>query len=510
MIFLLGSLAPPPMRGPVVFTRSVPQLGAVELSLPADRSAALEIDQQAITLTFGAGVIAWVPSLRFRARLRGLEISFSPWTVDCDLDPALGSLERLVLQEAVTDLLREHSRLFWPDDHGCPEGHVTLLVLGRDEEWGPVRLSTPHGGGLALELDPEGVALVSSAGVVMQSPNFDWLPSFRLNRVGYAFATGAIDIDISGISQRFYHEDDDVSPLTEAILSHLFKMLVAPKIPDMAALLGFVRHDPPPPLRPPFGRIKLLVEELSPELGLMTLSMDPDDTITVRARDDEISLSCTLGLFIDLPKLRLQVEIKRVRYHPQSGEVQIDRFGQLENAVVEAVIARQYRAVMAKQGRVVADGQTPVTSFIDGCEMTRKGRILLATLKMRVNLVTVSMDPATRFALKFGADGLEFVANPPLFLDTPGFADFELGSIRYTFSDSRFKFAVKDDGLVPDFLTEMGFEMIAKWASDFFLPTLPPIMREPGYSLADDINPAETLAALIAGITAKAGKKPAT
>ncbi len=501
------ALAPTPTRGPVVFSRTVPKLGEVELSLPADRSAALEIDQQAITLTFGVGVIAWAPALRFRARVRGLEISFSPWTVDCDLEPGLGALERQVLQEAVTDLLREHSRLFWPDDQGCPEGHVTLLVLGRDEPWGPLRLSTPHGGGLALELDREGVALVSGAGVVLQSPKLDWLPSFRLNRVGYAFETGAIDIDISGISQRFYHEDDDVSPLTESILAHLFKMLVAPKIPDMAALLGFVRHEPPPSIRPPFGRIKLLVEQLSPELGVMTLSMDPDDTITVQARDDEISLSCTLGLFIDLPKLRLQIEIRRARYHPQSGEVQVDRFGQLENAVIEAVIARQYRAVMAKQGRVVADGQTPVSAFIDGREMTRKGRILLTKLKMRVNLVSISMDQATRFALKFGADGLEFVANPPLFLDTPGFADFELGSIRYTFSDSRFKFAVKDDGLVPDFLTEMGFEMIAKWASDFFLPMLPPIMREPGYSLADDINPAETLAALIAGITAKAGKR---
>ena len=58
---------------------------------------------------------------------------------------------------------------------------------------------------------------------------------------------------------------------------------------------------------------------------------------------------------------------------------------------------------------------------------------------------------------------------------------------------------------MPDFLTEMGFDMVAKWASDFFLPMLPPVMREPGYSLADDINPSETLAALIAGVTAKAG-----
>lgn len=496
---------PPPKRGPLVLERALPTIGPARVCLPADGCAAIEIDQQAMTLTLGAGVVVWLPELHFVLRARGVEISWSPWTVDCSLEPALGSLTRQVAQDVVTGLLREHARLFWPDDTGCPEGHVTLLVLGRDEPWGPLRMSVPHGGGLAVELDPKGVALVSSAGIVLQSPNFDWLPSFRLNRLGYTFETGAIDIDISGVEQRFYHEDEDVSAMTESILAHLFKVLVAPKVPEMATLLGFVRHAPPPAIRPPFGRIKLFVQEVSPELGLMTLSMDADDIITVQARDDEVSLSCTLGLLIDFPQLRLQVELRRVRYHPKSGEVQVDGFGQLENAVVEAIIERQYRAVMAKQGHVVADGQTPVSAFIDGRDMTRKGRISLGKLKMRVNLVEISMDPATKFSIKFGAEGLEFVANPPLYLDTPGFADFELGSVRYTFKDSRFKFAVKDDGLMPDFLTEMGFDMVAKWASDFFLPMLPPVMREPGYSLADDINPSETLAALIAGVTAKAG-----
>ena len=39
---------------------------------------------------------------------------------------------------------------FWPDNEVCPEGHVTLLVLGRDAPWGPVRLSVPDGGSLSV------------------------------------------------------------------------------------------------------------------------------------------------------------------------------------------------------------------------------------------------------------------------------------------------------------------------------------------------------------------------
>ena len=46
-----------------------------------------------------------------------------------------------------------------------------------------------------------------------------------------------------------------------------------------------------------------------------------------------------------MPGLHLRVPLQRARYHMQSGEVQVDELGQLENALAEAVMRHELTVI---------------------------------------------------------------------------------------------------------------------------------------------------------------------
>ncbi|MCA9695688.1 MAG: hypothetical protein KC636_39290, partial [Myxococcales bacterium] len=470
--------------------------GRLRATLPAVHALTLSLDRARAAVDLGDGAVLRAPAINYQLTVQRARLQFSPRSLDVDVTPALGELERSALARALGDLLDHQLRDFWPEDQDGIAGADTLLVLGRDAPWGPLRVCVPTGGALALRLTHEGVAVTSAAGVLFVATKLDWLPSFRLRRLEYQFQSGAVAIDITGIEERFYKEDQDVSVVTEAILAHLIKLLVDPKIPDLALPLGFVRHEPPPALKPPFGRIKLFNHELSPTIGVLTLTMDPDDAITIGASGEEVSITTERGLQVHLPALRLQVELKRMRFHPVSGEVQLGGLGQLENAVVEAIIARKLAERRAGAGAAEAEAQAPIDVALASVPRDSDGRLVL----YKSGPVDIKMDPSARFEITFAPTGIDFKADPPISIDGPGFLDAEVAGVRYNFADATFKIKLASDGVLPDFLSGKAVVSIEKKIAAVFAPLLPPIMRERGYSLADDIMPAETLAELIGAL----------
>src|SRR5690606_15805257 len=197
------------------------------------------------------------------------------------------------------------------------------------------------GGSIDLHLDRDGLSLRSAAGLFVTGEAIDWLPDFYLHDLSLRTIDGAIKLSISGISEQAYHESAPVSPVTEAVLSHLYKVLVAPRLPPVwAQRLGLPR--PPIPAAPAHDPARMVVfgARLPGDYGDFEVSMDPADVITVTASEIEVAIASERGMSARMPGLRLALQLGGARYHLQTGEVQIGGLGQLENALVEALIRR--------------------------------------------------------------------------------------------------------------------------------------------------------------------------
>ena len=316
-------------------------------------------------------------------------------------------------------------------------------MLGRGTAWGPLRVCVPTDGDIQIHLDRDGFALRSEGGIFISGPAIDWLPDFYLHTLGYTFETGAVKLEISGIEEVYYHEKHPVSPVTQALLAHLIKVLALPKLPAWTARLGLRSFPlPPVPTGDP-GRISMYRLQLPGTFGELQISMPPDDIVTVRIDDEEASVISDRGLFATLPGLRFELQLRGVRYHMHSGEIQVGGLGQLENALLEAVVARQlHRKVPADRQRDARRGHLRAQHLARSATVDDKGRRVLFSHK----LVNFLLPENPCLIVRFTADGLAFTSDPGITIDGPARIDFSFNGIRYSFADASFHLDLDNAG----------------------------------------------------------------
>ncbi|MGB1016609.1 MAG: hypothetical protein ACPG4T_20900, partial [Nannocystaceae bacterium] len=287
------SKAPPPLHGPVVFARELPQLGSVKMALDLDHSLRVSISHEQIELSFGRGLTLRSLGLNFTVQVIAARLSLGTRFVEVETKPALGDLEHQILRRSTAQFLERVLSDILPEPSDTSGTFDSVLTLARKTHFGPVHVCLPAGRNLEFVLDKKGCALRSTAGAQLRGTSdiLTWLPNFSLHELRYAFSSGDMSIDISGIEERFYQEEDDVSAITEAIFAHLFRLFVAPRVPDIALKLGFIRHTPPPEIHLPTERIGLFAAHIG-AMGGLFITMDPDDTLELRASGEEVSINC--------------------------------------------------------------------------------------------------------------------------------------------------------------------------------------------------------------------------
>lgn len=495
---------PPPVPGSVVwFERPVPKLGTLRVTADPRRVVDLELTRKAVDITVGHGLVAHIPG--FDLHLDGVRVGLRPLSADVQTRPPAGPLFDRILEQTLRGLLKQHADAFWPTGESARIGQDTLLVLGRDTAWGPLRISVPSDGAIALHLDRSGLALHSKAGIFISGGRIDWLPDFYLHGLGYTFETGAVTLEISGIEEILYFEKHAVSPITLALLAHLIKVLALPRAPAWTARLG-LRQFPLPPV--PAGdkaRIGLHRVQLPGEFGEVLVSMPADDLVTLRIDDEEASVISERGLFATLPGLRFELSLRGVRYHLQSGEIQVGGLGQLENALLEAVIARQLRNVPKIASESPGDLKASLSTLLDQLPVDEHGRRVLFAHK----LVSLLLPPKACLIMHLRADALSFTADPPIKIDGPARIDYSFNGVRYSFADASFHLDLDNAGaLISGLFTDVLIHQVEKRLDAMFKPLLPAAMREPGYSLASDDKSEQHIAELVAGFSALAKRKP--
>lgn len=471
---------PPPAPGPVLFETTIPQLGALKVAADPNRTVDVVLQRGAAAISFGAGVAVRLPALGFNMQLTGLQGTLHPFHVNLDSKPDAGPLPDVLLTHAAKGGLGDAAARL---SGTAQVGQDNLLVFGEDKPWGPLRIHVPTDGSVAVHLDRTLLRLSSQQGVFISGRSIDWLPDFQLHAFQYTFETGAVLLEISGIQENFYHEAHPVSPVTQALLAHLIKVLALPKLPPAARHLGLRSFPIPAPPAVPPKHVGLYRVQLPGEYGEVFISMAPEDAVTVRASEEEISVVSDRGVMATLAGLRFQLSLRGVRYHLQSGEIQIGGLGQLENAVIEAIVARQLRGVPQIAGETPDDMTPHLGSLLEQLPVDDKGRIVLFAHKM----VNILLLPGATLIIRFTAEGLDFAADPPIFIDGPVRVDYKFDGIRYSFPDGSFHLAVENaGGLFAGILKDVAIPRVEAKLNDFLKPLLPPAMRVPGYSLAND------------------------
>ncbi len=497
---------PPPVPGTIVYERKIPNLGNLRIAADPRHAVDLELTRKAVDITLGKPIAAHLPG--FDIHLDGLRVGLRPLSADLQTRPPAGPLFDRIVEQSLRGLLKHHADAFWPSGDPARIGQDTLLVLGRDAAWGPLRISVPSDGGIGLHLDRDGLTLRSQAGIFISGAAIDWLPDFYLHALAYTFETGAVGLEISGIDELYYHEKHPVSPVTLALLAHLIKVLALPKAPAWSARLGLRQFPLPPVPAVDRTRIGMARIKLPGDFGDLHISMPPDDTVTIRIDTEEASIISERGLFATLPGLRFELSLRGIRYHLQSGEIQVGGLGQLENALLEAIVARRLKAVPQIGGEL--GGETPgdqrsaLHTLLEQLPVDAQGRRLLFAHK----LVNIRLPADACLIMRLRADALSFTADPAIKIDGPARIDYSFNGIRYEFADAAFHLDLDNDGaLLSGLLTDVVIHQVEKRLDTMLKPLLPAALRTPGYNLANDPNSEQHISELIASFSALANKK---
>jgi len=497
-----GPAIPPPTPkspGPVLQRRAVPRLGELELALQRTYFMMATADEHGrLNASVEGGLRVRIRQLGLQIVLEELELDLHSGELHLTTQPELGPLESALATAAVRRLLPTLRRVLWPADalesFDGDSTHMPLAVLARTSSQGPLNLTLPEGSTLRIALDRQMLEVECEAGLRVDLEGATWLPAINLEKVSYTLADGAIDLRFQPPQEQHYHEAESVSTATEAILSDLLRVLVHPRIPASLEPLGFVRLEPPSVVEIEPELIELFSIPLVDGFGAALLGMDPDETITITASEEEVNVSCERGLSLALPALRLRERIAKARSHVSTGEVQVEGLGQIENMIIEAVIRKNLRNP--------APGGTQISGMLDALPIDAKGyRQLFAN-----STVAIRMKSGSRFTMALNAAGIDFTADPPLEVDGPAVFNYELHGFNYSFATARFSLILDDDGVLANLFTGIVADRVETEVNEHLRPLLPPVMRVPGYTLAKDPDSAASLAAVVANFGMRKGK----
>ena len=191
------SAPPPPPAAPTrppLFELTLPLLGSLALIADPEHPLKLTLRRDHAALRLGDGAVLHAEKLGVHLAVRGLDVTFLPFTVELDSEPQAGELEDHLVTHALRGLFARFMGLFWPTHRAPQDGHDVLLALGADQPWGPISVCVPEGGALELEWDHDGVGLRSDAGVFATSEALGWLPAFNVHLLRYRFDDGAVGL----------------------------------------------------------------------------------------------------------------------------------------------------------------------------------------------------------------------------------------------------------------------------------------------------------------------------
>jgi hypothetical protein len=244
--------------------------------------------------------------------------------------------------------------------------------------------------------------------------------------------------------------------------------------------------------------------KLPGDFGDLRISMPPDDIVTIRIDAEEASVISERGLFATLPGLRFELSLRGIRYHLQSGEIQVGGLGQLENALLEAIVARRLKAVPQIGGETPGDQRGALRTLLEQLPVDAHGRRVLFAHK----LVSISLPTDACLIMRLAAGALTFTADPAIKIDGPARIDYSFNGIRYEFADAAFHLDLDNDGaLLSGLLTDVVIHQVEKRLDTMLKPLLPAALRTPGYNLANDPNSEQHISELIASFSALANKK---
>ena len=492
-----------------LFSTVAPRLGEVTVQYDMAQPIGVELQERRVGLRFGEGVLLRCPSIAFAGRLRGASVNLVTWACELDLLPSVGALGEEVLSKALTRFVKPWVQRFLPSPGlRQPRGRVYLaeIAAGEGEK---VFLSIPKGGRVELEMNTQYFRMDCEGGVSVHGASIEWLPVFSLTMLEYALGIGEISLDVEGIEDGNYVEEHDVSLLSERLIEYLFKAIVAPLVPEKLRVLGIVEFDEDEGDLEEIEEVeavRLFALNVSEVLGEVIVGLDPDDQVSICVshpedpRDREATLTSTEGLILALPGLRFMTRLESLRYHLESGEVQVDGLGQFENAMIEALIARKVGGARTGGGQ---EGPAPLSAYLQGLDRDKKGRCMLFASKA----VDVLIDPDAKFTLTFNLDGLRFDAEPPIFLDGASIVNYHLEGLEYGFEEACFKLDLKRDNVFAGLLAKGLQGTIEQKITQRFVGFLPEAMRRPGYSMLNDPDVAGSITEIIQNFSVGKGDK---
>ncbi|WP_143141344.1 hypothetical protein [Nannocystis exedens] len=485
-------LPPAPASAPVGLLE-LPVVGPLTVHVDRQRPLTATLGRDGARLDFGEGCVVRLPDLGVHLDTLGAKVSQMPFTVELTSRPQAGELDNWLLSHVVRGMLARVLPWFWPAHHATA-GEDILVAFGAHSEWGPIELCTPTGAAIELSLDADGVALRSPAGARLRGPALAELPAFTFHEAAYRFADGSVQLRVAGIEERYYREPAPVSPHTEAILADLLRVLVIPRLPAFMQRLGLRILPQPPMPEPDPGRITVLHAQLPGGFANVLVHVQPGDVLTVSANRREVAVASQRGLQCDVPGLRMRLDFTGARYHLESGEVQIGEFGQLENALVEALVRR----LVAGYEPAAADSdESAVAALLDRFPVDEEGRRVLFDSK----LARVLLPADTMLVVRLGEHGLIVTADPPIEIDGATVLDYKFAGVSYSFDDASFHLDLERDGVLAGLLRGKLVEEGEQQLNNLLRPLLPAAMRTPGYRLSRDPDPKATIAALVRTVT---------
>jgi LysM repeat protein len=475
--------------GLVLLETNLDGVGPFDVSVNGASAMQVEASAGAVNVSAPSGILVRVPGLKLAVRVTHLSVDLQGGGVELTASTPLGAFE----QRLLSGLFRMHAMPMVSKyvtspakgAGGAGQGDFDVLYGFTADKLGRVSVCVPKGGSVSLQKSDTAISLVAPKGLFFTG--VDWLPDFRIQRVDYELGTGKFGIDVSGVAQGRYVEGQDVGPLTEAVVGNLVKALVGPHLPPQAQAIGVVGQRPGAGAAGPPAGATLLKSLSAGSLGDIGIYLDDGDSLSISATEVEGEVRSARGLILDAPALQTRERMRFVKYAFQTGEIQIDGLGALENAVLERALVEFVVPLLPKQHQ----GETPVGAALGALPQDKKGRRELVA-----GPVGVAMAPGTRFDVTLDGAGLRFVARPGLHVDGPSIANFELRSVRFAFSERRFRLDLAGDNLIAKALDGVAQRKAEEKLNDMFVPLLPAEMLKPGYDLTKDPHLAETLAGI--------------
>ncbi len=482
-----------PPDGMLLYAADLPGVGAFDASIAA--KSAMQVDATATTMAISAasGLLIRVPSLDLAVRIQRVFIDRVSGQVQVEASTPLGGFEDQLLD----GLFRTYGMalvsayLGEPAEQTADPGFDTLYRYS-DPGFGDFAVCTPKGGGFSVNKSETHLSIVSEKGVFLSGGPMK-LPDFKIHALQYELGTGRFNIEVSGVAQGHYVENQAVGSVTKEVVANVVKAVVVPHLPPQALELGIVGFSETEAVGEVDKGNRVFSMAL-PALGELAIYLDRNDSFSVSASEREGLLRSSRGLLVEVPSAQISIRIKEMRYHFETGEVQVDGLGALENAVIESALVQFMMPLLPQE---MQGGASPVGAFMENLPADRKGRRQL----MKSSSLDLYLMPGTRFDVQLAGGGLRFKAQPGIFVDSVGAFNYKFQGVVFDFKERQFKVDIAGDNVLAGIFRGVARSQAEKALNKMLLPLLPPEMLTPGYDLMKDKDLMVTMSKIVANFS---------